>query len=97
MYAVIFRAEVNELDTSYTEMAARMRELATSEYGCKEFISVIEDTFEIAVSYWDTEEQIQQWKNDPEHLVAQEIGKSKWYKSYQVQIVNIAREYCSNT
>ncbi len=74
-----------------------MRKLATSKYGCKEFTSAIEDKYEIAVSYWDTEEQIQEWKNDPEHLAAQEKGKSKWYKSYQVQIVNIAREYGSNT
>lgn len=42
MYAVIFRAEINELDDSYSVMAEQMRELAINKYGCAEFASVIE-------------------------------------------------------
>lgn len=34
MYAVIFKAEINKLDESYTEMAEKMRLLAINEYGC---------------------------------------------------------------
>ena len=34
MYAVIFRAEIHELDGDYFEMAARMRNLAAQKYGC---------------------------------------------------------------
>ena len=93
MYAVIFRAEINELDDTYSKMAARMRELAINKYKCTDFISVIEGTQEIAISYWKNQHQIKQWKNDAEHLVAQELGRSTWYKSYQVQIVEIIREY----
>ena len=93
MYAVIFRAEINRLDRRYSQMASRMRDLAVSKYGCKEFVSVTEGVKEIAVSYWDDQEQIKQWKADSEHLAAQELGKSVWYKSYQVQIVEIIREY----
>ncbi len=33
MYAVIFRAEINQLDESYPEMAAQMCTLAMVEYG----------------------------------------------------------------
>ncbi len=40
MYAVIFRAEINELDDSYSEMATQMRELAIKKYGCTEFTAV---------------------------------------------------------
>ena len=36
MYAVIFRAEVNQLDSRYSEMASKMRTVAISEYGCIE-------------------------------------------------------------
>ena len=51
MYAVIFKAEINKLDSRYSEMASRMRELAINKYGCTEFISVTEGTQEIEISY----------------------------------------------
>ncbi len=93
MYAVIFRAEINELDEKYNSTAKHMRELAISKYGCSEFISRTEGSLEIAISYWETLEQIQEWKNDKEHIKAKHLGKRKWYKSYTVQVVEIIREY----
>ncbi len=95
MYAVIFKAETNKLDSRYSEMALQMRELAINKYGCKEFISVTENNQEIAISYWNTLKEIEVWKKDKEHLKAQENGKNKWYKSYNVQVVEILREYGS--
>ena len=93
MYAVIFRADINLLDESYAKTAARMRELAITKYGCSEFIAVAENEHEIAISYWDDLEKITQWKQDAEHLVAQTLGKTSWYQSYKVQVVEILREY----
>ena len=93
MYAVIFKSEINELDQRYYEMASRMRDLAINQYGCTEFISVTEAGKEIAISYWDSLDKIKQWKQNAEHLVAQELGRSQWYKKYQVQIVEIIHEY----
>jgi heme-degrading monooxygenase HmoA len=93
MYAVIFKAKVNEFDKAYDEMAARMRELAISEYGCSGFVSVNDADQEITISYWDNLNDIRKWKQNAEHLVAQELGKSSWYKSYHVQVVEIVREY----
>tara|TARA_R110000868_G_C10925488_1_gene765984 strand:+ start:1319 stop:1612 length:294 start_codon:yes stop_codon:yes gene_type:complete len=97
MYAVIFRAEVEELDESYSEMANRMRELAINEYGCIEFTSCTEGNSEIAISYWPSKEAIQAWKNNLEHQQAQALGKSKWYRSYQVQVVEVLHQYGSHT
>ena len=93
MYAVIFEAQINQLDESYFTTAARMRELATSEYGCLEFTSVTEGKKEIAISYWQSLEQIQDWKQNKEHLQAQEMGKERWYKSYKVRVLELVREY----
>jgi heme-degrading monooxygenase HmoA len=96
MYAVIFKAQVAELDDEYRQVAKRMRQLASEKYGCTGFISVTEGNEEIAISYWENEKQIKEWKCDPEHIGAQEKGKSKWYKSYQVQVVKVLRDYASN-
>ena len=93
MYAVIFRAETNELDEAYPETAARLRDLAMNQYGCVAFTTVTEGKQEIAISYWDNQDQIKAWKQDPQHRAAQELGCSKWYKSYQVQVVEIIRDY----
>jgi len=93
MYAVIFRAKTKELDETYFTMAKRMRELAMAEYGCQEFTAVTEGSYEIAISYWESLEQIEQWKQNSKHLVAQEIGKEKWYENYSVEIVQIITKY----
>ena len=95
MYAVIFRAEVRELDAEYAVMAARMRDLAINEYGCVEFVACTEGNSEIAISYWESEEQIRQWKQNAQHLVAQQKGRAKWYKSYTVEVVEVVRAYRS--
>lgn len=97
MYAVIFKAKINKLDPKYSTMAQRMRELAIRDYGCGEFTAVTEDNYEIAISYWENQEQIKRWKQDAEHLVAQELGRSLWYSSYKVEVVKIIRQYESGS
>ena len=96
MYAVIFRAKTAGLDEEYDRVAERMRKLALGEYGCLEFIAVTQDSEEIAISYWENEDQILKWKRNSEHILAQELGSSKWYESYRVQVVEVIREYGSN-
>ena len=93
MYVVIFRAEIRRLDGEYARVAARMRELALSRFGCIEFHAVTEGSSEVALSYWPSEEAIQAWKAHPEHLLAQQAGRERWYASYSVQVAEVTREY----
>jgi len=93
MYAVIFKATIKQLDDEYSQTAQRMRELAIEKYGCINFVSNLEGTQEIAISYWETEAQIVAWKQDKEHLKAQQLGAKKWYLSYSVEITEIKRSY----
>ena len=93
MYAVIFTATTKQLDDEYSQTAARMRELAIGKYGCAEFVSAQEGDQEIAISYWHSEKDIQAWKADPEHRRAQALGKTRWYQSYRVEVVQILRSY----
>lgn len=91
MYAVIFKASVAELDEEYLHMAQRLKDLAFEKYGCLDFVSVTEGNEEIAISYWETEQQILKWKNDPEHRKAQRMGRDKWYKSFNIEICEVIR------
>jgi heme-degrading monooxygenase HmoA len=96
MYAVIFRAEIAEADAEYADTAARMRDLALNDYGCTGFTSCTEGGREIAISYWETLEQISRWKQNELHLKAQEKGRDRWYRSYTVEVVELLRSYGSN-
>jgi len=91
MYAVIFRATINELDSGYAATAERMRDLAINEYGCIEFIACTDGDKEITISYWPSMEHIKAWRENSEHRKAQSLGKSKWYKSYKVQVTEVIR------
>jgi heme-degrading monooxygenase HmoA len=93
MYAVIFKAEFKQQDREYAETAKRMRELARIKYGCLEFVSLCEGEKELSISYWESEDQIRRWKQDEEHVEAQEKGKSLWYKSYSIEVTRITRAY----
>lgn len=93
MDAVIFRAEIKKLDQEYSDTAVKLRNLAIEKYGCMDFVATTEGHQEIAISYWETLEQISRWKRDERHIKAQQLGQSKWYKTYQVQIVEVLREY----
>lgn len=93
VFAVIFQAEIAQLDGLYYKMAEQMRQLAQTKYGCLEFISLSEGDREIAISYWPSQAHISAWKDDPEHQNAQRLGRSRWYRSYKVEVVKIEREY----
>ncbi|HLU61669.1 MAG TPA: antibiotic biosynthesis monooxygenase [Gammaproteobacteria bacterium] len=93
MYAVIFRAEPDLLDDDYYDTVKLLRDLAFNEYRCREFVAVTEGGTEIAVSYWDSEEDIRAWREASEHRVAQRQGLMKWYKSFRVDVVEVKRSY----
>lgn len=93
MFVVIFRAQPAKQDEQYTETVNKMRQLALEHYGCLDFIAISEGEQEIALSYWESEDAIKLWKNDTEHILAQQQGRKTWYKSYTVQVAEIKREY----
>ncbi len=93
MFVVIFRAKIRGLDPEYLDVARRLRDIAHEQFGCIEFQSITEGEEEISLSYWPDEESIQAWKKHPEHVLAQEAGRERWYESYTVQVARLDREY----
>jgi heme-degrading monooxygenase HmoA len=93
-HAVIFTAQRTEGDRGYGEMAQRMVELAAEQPGFLGVESVRRaDGFGITVSYWASEEAIQNWKRNLEHAKAQEGGKGMWYAEYQLGVAKVERVY----
>lgn len=95
MFVVIFRATARQLDAEYSATAARMRELALTQFGCLEFVAVTEGDQEVALSYWPDETRIRAWKQHADHLMAQQLGRERWYSGYSVEVAEIKRHYQS--
>ncbi len=94
-YAVIFTSQRTEGHAAeYEQMAERMIQLASSQKG---FLGVESargaDGLGITVSYWQSLEDIKNWKQQADHLEAQKQGRSQFYSSYKVRITGVIREY----
>lgn len=91
-YAVIFTSTQTENLEGYAEMAANVENLAKQQPG---FIGIdsARNAIGITISYWESLEAIQQWKQHTDHLVAQRKGIKDWYAYYNVKICKVEREY----
>jgi heme-degrading monooxygenase HmoA len=91
-YAVIFTSKQSSNTKGYASMAKKIEDLAKLQKG---FLGIesAKDGIGITVSYWESLNDIREWKLQSEHLVAQHAGKSLWYDWYKVRICKIEREY----
>jgi heme-degrading monooxygenase HmoA len=93
-YAVIFSSLRTKGDNGYGHMAQRMAELAKEQPGYLGVESARgEDGFGITVSYWQSEEAIRNWKQQAEHVAAQEEGIRNWYQHYELRVAKVERGY----
>jgi len=91
-YAVIFTNTRTEEDNGYSDMAQKIEDLARQQKGFLDFESAREK-IGISVSYWETLQDIANWKANTDHLFAQQKGISDWYQWYKVRICLVEREY----
>jgi len=91
-YAVIFTSNRTNIDNGYGEMADRMVELGSQRKG---FLGIesARNEIGITVSYWESLEDIRNWKQNAEHQIAQQTGRKEWYKAYKTRICKVERDY----
>ena len=97
-YVVIFTNQhAAPDDAEYHAMAEEMEELAKSMPGYLGFESARdEDGFGFAISYWESEDAIKNWKRQADHINAQRRGRSGWYENYVVRVAKVERAYTMN-
>lgn len=91
-YAVIFTSVRTEGDNGYSEMSDKMVELAKQQEGFLGAESARNEVG-ITVSYWRDLESVKKWKENAEHSVAREKGRTKWYKNFKVRIAKVEKDY----
>ncbi len=91
-YAVIFTSVAADTDEGYAETAAHMVALAAQQPG---FLGIesARESVGITVSYWTDLESIKFWKSQADHLLAQKLGREKWYSAYTTRIAHVEKEY----
>jgi heme-degrading monooxygenase HmoA len=93
-YAVIFTSQRTDGDNGYDAMARAMFDLASEQPGCLGAESARgHDGLGITVAYFTDEAAIQAWKQNSQHLVAQRLGKERWYTHYELRIAKVERAY----
>lgn len=91
-YAVIFTSEKTTADEGYAEMSDKMAALAKEQPGYLGYESA-RDGIGITVSYWESLDAIRNWKQQADHLVAQQKGRTQWYSKYKTRICKVERDY----
>lgn len=91
-YAVIFTSIRTNNEQDYQKMAARMEELAKKQEGYLGIESARNEVG-ITISYWKDLESIKKWKEQTEHVVAQDMGKNYFYTTYKVRISLVQKDY----
>lgn len=94
-YAVIFTSVRSDDDgAGYDAAGARMVELAAQQPGFLGIESVRQaDGTGITVSYWSSLDAIRGWKGHAEHTLAQELGRTRWYREYRLRVCHVERDY----
>ncbi|KJV09029.1 hypothetical protein VZ95_13980 [Elstera litoralis] len=93
-WAVIFTNQLSDDTAGYAAMADTMEELSVRQPGYLGIESVRNaDGTGITVSYWQTEADMVAWKAVAAHVIAQRLGKERWYKGYVTRVAQVTRDY----
>jgi len=89
-YIVTFISKLRPDSDGYNEMTEKMLKLSKEQDGFLGMESTRDSSGKgITVSYWQNMESIKKWKDQPEHKVAQDLGRNKWYESFSVEISRV--------
>jgi len=96
MIVIVFRARVREgADLEgLSALGQRMYELAAAMPG---FISYKDfsasDGENVTVVEFASEAELLSWRNHPEHVAAQERGRTEFLNDYRIQVCRVERAY----
>jgi heme-degrading monooxygenase HmoA len=87
-YAVIFSSEKSDNLEGYAEMDDKTLRLAQEQPGFLGFESVNNGNKGIFISYWESMDAINNWRQNATHLMAKS-NANNWYKRYLSQVCKV--------
>lgn len=102
-YYAVISANIHsgKAQEEYDEIMKEMLEIAQSLPGFlgSEFAyETLPDgrRFKLGVTYWDSLETIDAWRQHPKHLQVKKRGKALWYDEHNARICHVLSHYGSN-
>ncbi|TKG94403.1 antibiotic biosynthesis monooxygenase [Puteibacter caeruleilacunae] len=80
----------------YLEIAAGLREKLKDIDGfisIERFQSLNDPEKMLSLSFWESEEAIEKWRNQMEHRKGQKAGHDDLFKSYRIRVAGVMRDY----
>jgi heme-degrading monooxygenase HmoA len=97
MIAVIFEVHPDPAQKDrYLDLAAQLRpqlEKIDGFISIERFASLSTEGKILSLSFWRDEEAVAQWRNLPEHRIAQEAGREEIFKDYRLRVAYVQRDY----
>jgi len=101
MYAVIFEVKIKETGKDkYLAIAAKLREQLEALDGfisIERFQSLVDEGKLLSLSFWESKESIDLWKQNLEHMQAQSEGRSKLFDAYRIRVAEVVKDYTMET
>jgi len=90
----VFRSRLrDEGSAEFQELADRMLETARSMPGFLSYkVYLSEDGERCSIIEFDSHEHLRGWREHPEHLTAQRLGRERYYQEYSLHVAEPERE-----
>jgi len=97
MIAVIFEVEpAPGRADDYLDQAATLRaelERVPGFLSVERFSSLTTPGKMLSLSFFDSEEALHHWRNQPEHRRAQALGRGGVFRDYRLRVAHVLRDY----
>ena len=95
MVVVLFRTQLT--DAAGADYAAMAKEMLTRAETLPGFVDfkhfTAPDGEQLSVIRWQSQETLRAWTDDLRHVVAQRLGRDKWYRYFRVEVAEVVRAY----
>lgn len=97
MYAVIFEVKVKEEGKDqYLAIAAKLKEQLVKMDGfisIERFESLVNEGKLLSLSFWESMDSIDKWKQNIDHMSAQQKGRSSLFEDYRIRVAKVEKDY----
>jgi heme-degrading monooxygenase HmoA len=97
MIVVIFEVyPTKEGKGEYLAIAGSLRDFLKDRPGfisIERFQSLGDENKIVSLSFWESEEAVQSWRNLLEHRIAQKKGKKELFEKYRIRVARVLRDY----
>jgi heme-degrading monooxygenase HmoA len=97
MIAVIFEViPTADGKEEYLSIAAKLKEHLVDVPGfvsIERFQSLADERKILSLSFWESENAIEQWRNLEVHRAAQSRGRDSLFEEYRIRVASILRDY----